>query len=64
MGVYRYSNGQIRLSDFKQPLGMHLKGDNRWMKKAQAISWREIGKRMQPCLPAERERGIPAVPGP
>ena len=24
--MYRYSNGQISLADFKQPIGMNLKG--------------------------------------
>ena len=33
--MYRYSNGQISLSDFHQPMGMQLKEDNRWVKKAQ-----------------------------
>ena len=27
--MYRYSNGQISLSDFKQPVGMNLKQNNR-----------------------------------
>lgn len=27
--MYRYSNGQISLSDFKQPVGMNLKESNR-----------------------------------
>lgn len=31
--MYRYSNGQISLSDFKQPVGMNLKESNRWVKK-------------------------------
>jgi len=31
--------------DFKQPVGMHLKEDNRWVKKAQIILWNEIEKR-------------------
>lgn len=43
--MYRYSNGQIRLSDFKQPVGMNLKESNRWVKKAQTIPWTEIEKR-------------------
>ena len=43
--MYRYSNGQISLSDFKQPVGMNLKEDNRWVKKAQTIPWPEIEKR-------------------
>ena len=43
--MYRYSNGQISLMDFKQPVGMNLKEDNRWVKKAQIIPWNEIEKR-------------------
>ena len=43
--MYRYSNGQISLSDFKQPVGMNLKGNNRWVKKAQTIPWLDIEKR-------------------
>ena len=35
--MYRYSNGQISLADFKQPVGMKLKKRNRWVKKAQTI---------------------------
>lgn len=43
--MYRYSNGQINLSDFKQPVGMNLKESNRWVKKAQTIPWLDIEKR-------------------
>ena len=43
--MYRYSNGQIILADFKQPVGMNLKESNRWVKKAQTIPWLEIEKR-------------------
>lgn len=43
--MYRYSNGQIRLSDFKQPMGMNLKEDNRWVKRAILIPWNDIEKR-------------------
>ena len=43
--MYCYSNGQISLSDFKQPVGMNLKENNRWVKKAQTILWPEIEKR-------------------
>ena len=32
--MYRYSNGQISLADFKQPVGMNLKESNRWVKKS------------------------------
>ena len=43
--MYRHSNGQISLADFKQPIGMDLKESNRWVKKAQTIPWSEIEKR-------------------
>ena len=43
--MYRYSNGQISLADFKQPVGMNLKESSRWVKKAQTIPWPEIEKR-------------------
>ena len=43
--MHRYSNGQISLSDFKQPVGMNLKESNRWVKKAQTIPWLDIEKR-------------------
>ena len=43
--MYRYSNGQISLSDFRQPVGMNLKESNRWVKKAQTIPWLDIEKR-------------------
>lgn len=43
--MYRYSNGQISLSDFKQSIGMNLKESNRWVKKAQTIPWLDIEKR-------------------
>ena len=43
--MYRYSNCQISLTDFKQPVGMNLKESNRWVKKAQTIPWLEIDKR-------------------
>lgn len=43
--MYKYSNGQICLADFRQPVGMHLKESNRWVKKAQTIPWPDIEKR-------------------
>jgi hypothetical protein len=43
--IYRYSNGQISLSDFMQPIGMNLEKGNRWIKKAQTIPWPAIEKR-------------------
>jgi hypothetical protein len=45
MQMYKYSNGQMSLSDFRQPVGMHLKEENRWVRKAQTIPWQEIEDR-------------------
>lgn len=52
--MYKYSSGQISLSDFKQPVCMHLKEGNRWAKKAQTISWVEIEKRYAALFPTGR----------
>lgn len=43
--MYKFDNGQISLEDFEQPVGMHLKNENRWVKKAQTIPWNKIEKR-------------------
>ena len=51
-GMYRYSNGQISLSDFHQPMGMQLKEDNRWVKKAQMIPWDKIETKYADLFPS------------
>lgn len=43
--MYCYSNGQISLADFKQPVDMNLKESNCWVRKARTIPWLEIEKR-------------------
>lgn len=43
--MYKFDNGQISLSEFGQPVGMRLREDNRWVKKAQTIPWNEIEQR-------------------
>ena len=53
MGMYRYSNGQISLSDFQQPMGMHLQEDNRWVKKAQSIPWDKIEAKYADLFPSD-----------
>ncbi len=53
--MYRYSNGQISLADFKQPVGMNLKESNRWVRKAQTIPWLEIEKRYAALLSPSRQ---------
>ena len=51
-GMYRYSNGQISLSDFHQPMGMQLREDNRWVKKAQMIPWNKIEEKYADLFPS------------
>ena len=51
--MYRYSNGQISLSDFQQPIGMHLRENNRWVKKAQSIPWDKIEAKYADLFPSE-----------
>ena len=56
--MYRYSNGQISLADFKQPVGMNLKESNRWVRKAQTIPWLEIEKTVRRAVhQPQRQRG-------
>ena len=43
--MYKYKIGQISITDFGQPAGMHLNENNRWVKKAAMIPWGEIEKR-------------------
>lgn len=51
--MYRYSDGQISLTDFQQPLGMKLREDNRWVKKAQIIPWDRIEGRYAALFPSK-----------
>lgn len=51
--MYKYSNGQISLSDFQQPMGMRLREDNRWVKKAQRIPWKKIEERYADMFPSK-----------
>lgn len=50
--MYCYSNGQISLTDFQQPMGMHLREDNRWVKKAQMIPWTKVEKKYADLFPS------------
>lgn len=49
MRMYRYSNGQIRLSDFKQPMWMNLKEENSRVKRALLIHGMTLKSVMYPC---------------
>lgn len=44
-GMYKFSDNQIKFSDFGQPVGMKMNPENRWVKKAELIPWDEIEKR-------------------
>lgn len=50
--MYCYRNGQISLTDFQQPMGMHLREDNRWVKKAQMIPWTKVEKKYADLFPS------------
>ena len=50
--MYRYGNGQISLSDFQQPMGMCLREDNRWVKKAQLFPWDKIEAKYAGLFPS------------
>lgn len=43
--MYKMDNGQISIYEFGQPIGMHLREENRWVRKAQRIPWTIIEKR-------------------
>lgn len=43
--LYKFSDNQIKFSDFGQPMGMKMNPENRWVKKAELIPWDEIEKR-------------------
>lgn len=45
--MYRYSNGQISLTVFHQPMGIRLMEDNRRLRKAQLIPWDKMKRSMQ-----------------
>lgn len=58
--MYKYDSGQISLEDFGQPMGMKLKNDNRWVKKAQYIPWVTIETRYAALF--SKDRGNVAKP--
>lgn len=43
--MYKFDDGQISIDEFEQPIGMHLKAENRWVKKAMVIPWGTIEQR-------------------
>lgn len=44
-GMYKFSDNQLKFSDFGQPVGMKMNAENRWVKKAELVPWEEIEKR-------------------
>ena len=58
--MYKYKSGQISITDFGQPMGMHLNENNRWVKKAAMIPWNEIEKRYSGLF--KSHKGHPAKP--
>src|SRR5215470_6648409 len=40
--MYKFASGQTSLMDFGMPLGLKLDPNNRWVKKAAVIPWKEI----------------------
>lgn len=53
-------NRQFSLSDFNQPVGLHMNPENRWVKKAETIPWEEIEDRYASLFSAKK--GMPAKP--
>lgn len=43
--MYKFRDNQIRIEDFEQPVGMNIKRENRWIRKAEALPWNEIERR-------------------
>lgn len=59
--MYKFNrNHQFSLSDFNQPMGLHMNPENRWIRKAATIPWEDIEERyaaLFPCI-----KGMPAKP--
>ncbi len=53
-------NHQFTLSDFKQPVGVKMNPENRWVKKAATIPWWDIEERYAALFPSDT--GMPAKP--
>ena len=39
--MYKFGEHQISFSDFGQPVGMKMNPNNRWVRKAETIPWKE-----------------------
>jgi len=59
--MYKFDrNHQYSLSDFNQPTGFKMNPENRWVKKAEAIPWKEIEDKYSTLFPSKT--GMPAKP--
>ena len=45
-------NHQIAFTDFNQPLGLQMNPDNRWVKKAATIPWKDIEEKYATLFPS------------
>ena len=41
IGLYKFGDNQISFSDFGQPVGKKMNPNNRWVRKAETIPWKE-----------------------
>ena len=53
-------NSQMTFNDFRQPLGLKMDPENRWIKKAEVIPWAKIEDRYAELFPSGK--GNPAKP--
>ncbi len=53
-------NHQFTLSDFNQPIGLKMNSENRWVRKAATIPWKEIEEKYASLFPSDT--GMPAKP--
>jgi len=58
--MYKFADNQIKFSDFGQPIGMKMNPNNRWVKKAELIPWKEIELRYAKLF--ENRKGNVAKP--
>lgn len=59
--MYKFDrNHQFKLSDFNQPIGLKMNPENRWVKKAATIPWKEIEEKYAALFPGKK--GMPAKP--
>lgn len=43
--MYKFGTKQIQFEDFRQPMGLKMDLNNRWVKKAETMPWEKIEKR-------------------